>query len=411
MVVLGMHRSGTSAMAGTLKLLGVDLGSDLIPAAEKNPKGYFENNKVNNLNELILKTLGSKWDDLFPLPYEWWAKKEIRDLHEKAGRIIADDLKSAGIIGIKDPRFCILLPFWLEVFRELDIEPYFIIMVRDPLEVAGSLEKKGNFDNYGFSEEKSLLLWVKHNLDSELFSRGRPRIFIDFNEFIASPVMVIEKAFGSLRLQPPKNIRAHEKELLEFIDPQLRHFEEKPMRNGRRAAKPVAELYSLLLKNTRARTKASDFDRIRLRSHGTPSLTAVREYLDRILIIIKNSFLFNKNRIPGFPEESGFRGYLDSPEDNVCCAKCCGWFVSKKPFKKVELFIGDKKIADLERTVAREDVKREIRGYDHTDKQGFEYVIPDAVLSELKNKTRTLFIRFHINGERYVDKFHTAVRL
>lgn len=140
-------------------------------------------------------------------------------------------------------------------------------------------------------------------------------------------------------------------------------------------------------------------------------LYVIREYLDRILIIIKGSSLFNRNRISKFPEEFGFRGYLDGPDDNARCKITRGWFISKKPFNNVELFIGDKKIAELERTIVRKDVNEEIEGYDHIDKKGFEYILSDAVLLELRNKKRTLFIRFHIDGERYIDKFRTLVRL
>jgi glycosyltransferase involved in cell wall biosynthesis len=140
-------------------------------------------------------------------------------------------------------------------------------------------------------------------------------------------------------------------------------------------------------------------------------LYAIREYLDRILIIIKGSSLFNKNRLSRFPEEFSFRGYLDDPDNNARCKMTRGWFVSKKPFKKVELFIGGKNIAALKRTVVRKDVDRETRGYDHIDKKGFDFIIPYPVLYDLKNKERTLFIRFYIDGKHYVDKFHTKVRL
>lgn len=58
-----MHRSGTSALGGTLNLLGLEFGSDLMGADAGNPKGYFENNFVYKLNEKILKESGSAWDD------------------------------------------------------------------------------------------------------------------------------------------------------------------------------------------------------------------------------------------------------------------------------------------------------------------------------------------------------------
>ncbi|MBE9481821.1 MAG: sulfotransferase family protein, partial [Bacteroidetes bacterium] len=61
--ILGMHRSGTSAITGVLKILGVNLGSSLMPPLEDNPKGYFENLNVFKVNEEILGSINSSWDN------------------------------------------------------------------------------------------------------------------------------------------------------------------------------------------------------------------------------------------------------------------------------------------------------------------------------------------------------------
>ena len=137
---------------------------------------------------------------------------------------------------------------------------------------------------------------------------------------------------------------------------------------------------------------------------------AIQEFFDRILIIIKSSFLFNKNRLSQFPEGFGFRGHLDIPQDNEGCTMCSGWFVSKKPLKNVELFIGNKKITDLKRNIRRKDVDIIIHGYKNIKIKGFEYFIPEVILSGLKKKKRTLLIRFYIDDKHYIDKFHTNVR-
>ncbi|MCK9533029.1 MAG: hypothetical protein M0R77_21365, partial [Gammaproteobacteria bacterium] len=64
-LILGMHRSGTSALSGTLNILDVYLGSDLIKPMDQNPKGFYENTLLNGLNENLLKKIGSSWDDVF----------------------------------------------------------------------------------------------------------------------------------------------------------------------------------------------------------------------------------------------------------------------------------------------------------------------------------------------------------
>ena len=62
-LVLGMHRSGTSAVAGAVHLLGAEPPKHLIPAAADNPSGFFEATTVLGVNDWILKAGGSTWFD------------------------------------------------------------------------------------------------------------------------------------------------------------------------------------------------------------------------------------------------------------------------------------------------------------------------------------------------------------
>lgn len=138
--ILGMHRSGTSALGGTLNLLGLEFGSDLMRADEGNPKGYFENNFIYKLNEKILKESGSTWDDYrFDVSMIDKSKKEL--YKKEAKEIIESEFRYATNFAIKDPRICLLFPFWEEVCCELDIEVKVIIPYRNPVEVAASLKK------------------------------------------------------------------------------------------------------------------------------------------------------------------------------------------------------------------------------------------------------------------------------
>jgi len=77
-IVLGMHRSGTSAFTGVLNILGVELGSNLMEPTKENPRGYFEKRAVMEINDEILNILGSSWDDDFFSPDEnWWTNDSL----------------------------------------------------------------------------------------------------------------------------------------------------------------------------------------------------------------------------------------------------------------------------------------------------------------------------------------------
>jgi len=212
--IQAMHRSGTSALAGTLNILGLDFGTDLMRADEGNPKGYYENNKVFLLNEAILKNSNSSWDDytfsVTTIPNE---KKEI--YIQEAMKIIQEEFRYSDNFAIKDPRNCILFPIWQSACQNLDIAIKIILPYRNPLEVARSLKKK-----HGLSFEKSMLLWAKHTLDAELFSRSYPNIFISFDDIIKEKEKTVQI------LAKFSDIELHENTINEvdtFLDKNIKH--------------------------------------------------------------------------------------------------------------------------------------------------------------------------------------------
>lgn len=230
LVVLGMHRGGTSAVAGMLHRLGVDFGPRLMPANADNPAGYYEHNDVVNLHDRFLGRLGAGWDDPFPPEFdpEVWPdlapapglvpyREELlailrRDFAGQNGR------PAASTWGVKDPRLCLLLPWWAPQWAPLDSEPRFIIVLRSPDAVAASLGLRD-----GFSPVKSQLLWLQHLLRAERHTRGQPRCFLDYDDFLADWRGTLNRVGTVLGVpwpRPPECLTPAE---AVFIDPILRH--------------------------------------------------------------------------------------------------------------------------------------------------------------------------------------------
>jgi hypothetical protein len=242
LVVLGMHRSGTSALAGILHFLGVDLGKDLMPPVEgDNPKGFFENNKIVYFNETLLESLHSAWDDLFPLPEHWRQQEHLSTYRQEMLAVLASEFNDNSLFSIKDPRMCLLLPFWQQIFAERQIIPSYLIIVRNPLEVAASLAKRN-----GFSSEKSVILWMNAMLPAELYSRNHPRVFVSFDNLLKNPFETIIFISRVLSLDFPRNFPDVQQTVHEFLTPALKHHNIEATAVNKQVLSFMSHYYAIL---------------------------------------------------------------------------------------------------------------------------------------------------------------------
>jgi O-antigen biosynthesis protein len=105
-VILGMHRSGTSALCGALHLMGVDFGNRLMPATDANAKGYSEHEEIVRAHDRLLTSLGSYWDDDEPMPPRWVEREITHEVQADLVGIFKRDFAPIHLFGIKDRRMC-----------------------------------------------------------------------------------------------------------------------------------------------------------------------------------------------------------------------------------------------------------------------------------------------------------------
>jgi hypothetical protein len=218
LVILGMHRSGTSTIAGLMNLLGYYTGKDVLPASDDNQKGVFENEQILDFNESMLNKLYLNWYSTYLLPVYWYKSSQFEKERKHLTEILVDQFAGNDKILLKDPRICILLPLYLEVFNELEIVPKFIITLRHPDAVASSLAKRNRF-----SPAKCNLLWLDHVVKSEYYSRNYPRLFLQFTSVLNSPdktILSIIKYF-ELAHNPSTDILIHASS---FVNKGLNHY-------------------------------------------------------------------------------------------------------------------------------------------------------------------------------------------
>jgi hypothetical protein len=214
--VLGMHRSGTSALTGLLCQFGAVPGKDLLPANDSNPKGFFESKAVVDINNAILQALGSSWDDMNALPTDWQSLPVMQSLRTDIAAFFLSLAVAESPLVIKDPRLSKTLPLWLEALTEFGVQPVVVICVREPDAVAQS-EKLMK----GFPVLKSLLLYLDYGLQAERHSRSVCRTIVAYSDLLANWQGLLKRVDEELGLGLPLNVAELAARGADFISPEL----------------------------------------------------------------------------------------------------------------------------------------------------------------------------------------------
>ncbi len=180
-VVLGMHRGGTSVLARALEALGVSLGDNLLPASAFNPRGHMEDIDFLDLDERLLAAFGSAWF----LPGEVTLPPggpAAHPLFAEAVELLRRKTENVAVFGFKDPRFGRLLGFWREAFTAAGLEACYAVAVRDPVSVAESLARRD-----GTSLEFGYWLWLGGCLACLRHTGGARRVFVEYDRLLERP--------------------------------------------------------------------------------------------------------------------------------------------------------------------------------------------------------------------------------
>lgn len=198
-VLLGMHRSGTSAITRGLTVLGVRLGNRLIEGiAGENDRGFWEDADINAFNEALLARIGSGWHGLAVVSDSVLTGDALETQREQARNLLAEKLDETAVFGFKDPRTAVLLPFWQAVFASLGLKDCYVIALRHPCNVSASLSARN-----GFPHEKSMLLWIKHMIGALQHTRGRRRVVVSYDALLEAPHKELDRISTALSLPRP----------------------------------------------------------------------------------------------------------------------------------------------------------------------------------------------------------------
>lgn len=256
LLVLGMHRSGTSALTRVFSLLGAGLPETLIGANSTNPTGHWESDAVRAFNDTALAAAGTEWFDWLPVNEGWARSLAYHGQVDRARDVLRAEFGDAPLFALKDPRICRLAGFWLDVLDAEGIDPAIVMPLRNPLEVAESLSRRDGVDT-----QIALLVWLRHVLEAERATRGRARMVVSYEQVLDQWAGVADRAARELGVVWPRSALGISEEVEGFLSHDLRHHRrsdravvDNPLMSGW-----VRRTYALLLGWAEGAEKASDY--------------------------------------------------------------------------------------------------------------------------------------------------------
>ena len=210
-LVLGMHRSGTSVITQALSYLGAQLPAEMLPPALGNEGGFFEPRDIVEIHERALISAGTAWRDWSSFPRNWYRSSEAQRFTRELIAAFKRNYGDAPFVVLKDPRICRFVPLWTSILAELQADPIIVLVAR-------SLR-----DRDGISAGYAHLLWLRHLLDSEFSTRGLRRAFLNYRDFLEDCRGEIRRLVQQLPVAWPRQSAEVYNQIEISIRAELRH--------------------------------------------------------------------------------------------------------------------------------------------------------------------------------------------
>lgn len=222
-VVLGMHRSGTSAVAACLHDMGFWLGreEDLLGATPENARGYWELRALVELNDALLAALGCTWDSPTLPPLASIGAARLAEFTGRAQELLQSAFGDAPTLVLKDPRLCRLLDFWMPQFESVGAQVRYVLALRDPLECAASIHRRDRL-----ASSMARWLWADHIAWACVQTAGRQRLVVAYERLLTDPRQELERLALFAGVAP----EVVDAKVLAGVEPTLRHHIRLPQR-------------------------------------------------------------------------------------------------------------------------------------------------------------------------------------
>jgi hypothetical protein len=175
-LITGMHRSGTSSVAGAASLLGAAPPARMLLPAPDNPSGFWESPVIIAANDRILTAGNSTWYDCLGFDYGGLNDHDRNTAATFITASVMAEFPNSGMPLIKDPRICLLLDLWLRALQDMQISTAVLLVLRHPCEVMASMAKRDLLP-----AAFTAALWLRYMLAAEYASRSCPRHIVTYD--------------------------------------------------------------------------------------------------------------------------------------------------------------------------------------------------------------------------------------
>ncbi len=212
--ILGINRSGTSCTTGLLKIMGLELGGNLMVQNRHNPKGFFEHIPTGRLNKLLTGKLKEGNVDLESPT--WTQDKIVPELTQLVKEHLQNHFGRFDSFGIKHPGFTKFIPLYIEAAKELGYVPKLVVVVRRPQQIVKSSQKV-TYQSTDALLHKICMCWAS----IIMWAQGYNTLVVHFDELINNPQAVVDKLHAFLpELKPYSAVK---KKVDAFVDKRLQH--------------------------------------------------------------------------------------------------------------------------------------------------------------------------------------------